>query len=122
MNLKSGQRRFRVFLEEGATGRGDDAWRYYELHGRCGRIWSYSETVLAMLVLSNRIGERVKRDRPDWKLFQNCENEMCFLVPDKELDEAAKVIFAKKRRYLNPEMKKKSIQTLKNYRLRSSPK
>lgn len=116
MNLKVDQSKYRVFLEEGSNGQNEEIWRYYELQGRKGRIWSYSKDILAMVVLSNRIGEKVRRDWPDWKLVQNGENEMCFLVPDKELDQAAKIVSPKRKRFLNPERKQKAIQTLKNYR------
>lgn len=111
MNLRN-QSHYRVFMEEGTQDRGEDAWRNYELRSRRGKIWSYSKTQLSLLILSNKIGLRVQRQFPGWRLFQNGDNEMCFVIPDKDFELAAEVIQAHKQRRLSEEQKAVAIGNL----------
>lgn len=111
VNLRD-QTHYRVFLEEGTQDRGEEAWRNYELRSRRGRIWSYSKTQLSLLILSNKIGLRVQRQFPNWKLHQNGDNEMCFIVPDKDFGLAAEVIQAYKQKHLSEAQKAVAIQNL----------
>lgn len=120
MNLRTDQTKYRTYLEEGHNANEVDAWRFFECRGRYGSIWPYSNTYLACLVLSNRIGEMVKRDYPHWKLTQDGENETTFILENKFLDEAADVISARKKRRMSPDQLEQSIKRLAKYRYNTS--
>ena len=105
MNLRLDQTKYRTYLEEGHHANEVDSWRFFEMRGPYGSCCPYSETHLSCLVLSNRIGERLRREKPHFRLIQNGENEMSFIIENKFLDEAAEIIQAKRKRQLKPEEK-----------------
>lgn len=115
MNLKKDQRRYRVFVEDGATGLGDDAWRYYELHGKYGKMWPYSQDTLALYVTSNILMNRIRREYK-WPIKQQGDFETVFLVPDKQFDIASQLLRFKKRRQLSQETKQRLISRLASLR------
>lgn len=92
-------------MEDGHSANELESWRFYEIRGKYGSIWPYSRTNLACLITTNRIGERVKRNYPHWKLIQNGNNEMCFMIENDFLHEASKIISARYKRQLTEEQK-----------------
>ena len=118
MDLRT-QRKYRIYLEEAHNAKELESWRFYEMRGFYGTIWPYSQTHLACLILSNRIGERIRREKPHWKLIQNGDNEMCFKLENKFIEEAAEVIRAKKKRRMTPEQKEKLVEMGRKHHFKS---
>ncbi|HEY6436556.1 MAG TPA: hypothetical protein VIY47_08200 [Ignavibacteriaceae bacterium] len=119
MNLKLDQKRYRVFLdesygEEKEPGKMADLWRYYELRGKYGILYAYSETHLVALVTSSRIAEKVKKAHL-WPIIQNGGTETAFKLENNHFRDAAQHIQARKRRVGNPE----NGLRLAKYRFRS---
>ena len=63
MDLKLDQKRYRVFMDESYVvetypGKEKDQRWYYELRGRYGILWPYSDTTIALLITSKQIANR----------------------------------------------------------------
>jgi hypothetical protein len=106
MNLKD-QKRYKVFLDESYSaekepGKDAEKWRYRELRGRHGFMYSYSGSEIAVCFTSMKIAAPVKREKR-WRCIQDGDFESVFLLPDAEWKEAARLIKAKKRPSFTPE-------------------
>ena len=106
MNLRTDQRRYKVFVDESyyaenEAGKSSELWRYYEIHGAYGIIYSNSRSKLGMFIKSNTIANRI--NEPEWKIIQNGQEERVYLLPNEDLDKAAKMIKARKKRQFTPE-------------------
>jgi hypothetical protein len=107
LNLKTEQRRYKVFIDdsyeaEKEPGKTFEQWRYYELRGKYGSVYPYSETDLAMCVTSPKIAGRIRREMPDWPVIQSGDEETVFKVANSTLFSCAEAIQAKKRRVISP--------------------
>jgi hypothetical protein len=120
MNL-SHQNKYKVFMDEAykyenELGKTREKWRYYELHGKFGMIYAYSHDCLGVQVKAGNVGEREKRSHPNWKIIQNADDSIVFKVKNSELDEASRVIRAKKRRKVS----QVTLDNLKKYQFKST--
>ena len=120
MNLKLDQKRYRIFMDESYAVEKDsearaEKWRYYELRGQHGSIWSYSKDELALLVTSITVSNRLKRAK-EWRVRQSGDFETVFLIPNAELELGASLIKARKRRIVTPEQAAKMSERLNGWR------
>ncbi len=120
VNLKIDQSRYKVFIEESYAVETDsearaEKWRYYELRGSLGDIYPYSISHLCVLIRSNRVGEKTRRLKPAWKLIQNGDDEMVFLLPNEELEQAALIVHPRKRRFMTEEQKARAAERLRRF-------
>ena len=86
MDLKTEQKRYKVFLDksfdvETDTESRKEKWRYYELHGPKHMVYPYSATHLA-LYMQTATTEHRNLPYPDWKLHQDGDEEVVWLLPN----------------------------------------
>lgn len=106
MNLKIDQNRYKVFLDESyktesESGKSNELWRYYEIRGKYGHIYPYSDSKLGMFITSNIISNKIHEK--EWKIIQNGQEERVYLLPNNDLDKASQYIKARKKRHLSPQ-------------------
>ncbi len=115
MNLREHQSRWIESFEESYQAETDPyekkaKWRYYEIRGRYGLIYSYSESQLAVCFNTKRVANRF-RSRKEWVRIMNGEEETVFLFPAQDLNMTAQAIKAKRRRQpLSSERRQKLIE------------
>lgn len=100
--------RFRIYLEESwgvETGRDvDDKLWYYELRGKYGAIYLYSlkNNLLAVHINSVVISNRVERGHKNiFELYLKLSEGGVFLFDPKNLEFAAKLIKARRRKQIS---------------------
>ncbi|MFN0116880.1 MAG: hypothetical protein ACKVQC_01130 [Elusimicrobiota bacterium] len=84
----------------------EDKWRYYEIQGRYGVIYPYSESHLAVYFTSLRVF-RDYSHQGKWMLIRQGDWEGVYIVPNDCLDEAAEAIKAYRKRHISTEHLKK---------------
>ena len=102
MNLKTDQRRYKVFLDpsyeaEKEDGKTKEQWRYYELRGKYGTIYPYSETLLGVCYTSKRKSESVLAEK-GYRVIQDGDEETVVVVDLKEFQYVAQSIKARLKR------------------------
>jgi hypothetical protein len=105
------QKKYRVYIEESydhetEEGKTFEKWRYQELRGKYGTVYPYSHDYLGVQVKAGKIGNKTRRQHPDWPVIQDCDDLIVFKVKNSELGEAAKIIQARVRRYLTEDQKR----------------
>ena len=114
MDLKLEQKRYRVYMDESykheaSEGKSRDIWRYYELRGPRSKVYPYSESQLALYInYSETIYRKFKYD--GWKIHQDGDDEVVWLLPNKDLDLAASIGKVYRRRILSEQQKKKLLE------------
>lgn len=106
MNLKTDQKIYRVYLEDGANANQVDAWRYFELRGKYGTIYPYSESHLAIQIKSSILANRVRRTKR-YPLLQDADDVVVFKAPDSELKSFASMLKCSKLRHLSEQQREK---------------
>jgi hypothetical protein len=108
MNLKTDQKRYRVFVDESYEAEKEDGkmanlWRYYELRGNFGILYPFSETELAVTITSSRIAQKATRKVLGWQVIQNGDDETTLKLQNKDFEAAVDLIRPRKRRLVSPE-------------------
>jgi hypothetical protein len=106
VNLKTDQRRYKIFEDESYAvekepGKTSEAWRYYELRGNNGYIYSYSADFLGVVITAPRVTEKVKKAF-DWPVLQSGTDETTFKVPDNHFEHAARFVKPRRKRIVSP--------------------
>lgn len=118
-------KQYKIFL--------DESWEYmenkseeekpwcYELRGKYGLIYPYDDSTLAVMVTSESIKGRLKRNfKGRVATFWDGDGEGVFLFDPGLIYEIAEMIRARRRRQLSPEAKEKLAnrgrEALKRYR------
>jgi hypothetical protein len=122
MNLKEDQKRYKVFMDESFMVETDtetrkEKWRYYELRGPAGSVYPYSETEMAVCILSNRIGYATHR-QTKWPIIQDGDMEIVLKLPASEWAKAADIVCARKRPQLSEATKERLRSFVKRYAFR----
>jgi hypothetical protein len=95
-----------------------DGWRYQEIKGKCGTVYPYSETQIAV-VLPTRAARRLLRLMgPELTLLQHADDERCYRADVKHATALVRFIKPKSRRKLTPEYKAALAARLALYRSR----
>jgi hypothetical protein len=93
-----------------------DGWRYQEIKGKCGMVYPYSETKIAV-VLPTRAARRLLRIMgPELTLLQHADDAMCYKADVKHAAALVRFIKPKSRRQLTPEHKATLAARLALYR------
>ena len=114
------QKKYRVMLEEGHSRNETEAWRYLEIHGRRGMVYPWNADILGVQVKAGKLGEKTRRAHKDWVVIQDADDLLVFKVPYKDLDEAAKIIHAYRKRHLSEEQKAKVAENFRKWRASNS--
>lgn len=123
MNLYH-QKRYRVFTDESwfvekEPGKDKEKWRYAELRGKYGMVYPYSYDWLGVQIKAGNVGEATRRANPGWAVIQDCDDFLVFKVKNEELDKAAGIVRARKRRAMTPEqaetMRKRGLMLAAKY-------
>ena len=126
---------FKISLDP-SYRRGDypEKWRYYEIRGKVGMLWPYSETHLVVLFyhswrsridtdgdviwIPSRRSQKGKRFqtlvRDDGEVVQDCDEATCIKVPNKYLSKALKFIDGQRKRRVSEAVKARLAQTSKS--------
>ena len=99
MNLKAIQHKYRVFKEPGYSS--IDKWGY-EIRGRDGMIYPYSETKLGVQVRAGIMANRIRRMKK-WPVIQDADDFVVFVADKGDLDFFARYVKARKRLIHSPE-------------------
>lgn len=99
MNL-SDQKRWRTTVSE-------DGDR--EIVGKYGTICQYEDGDLDVWVTNKRVACRLEKC---WTAEQHYDDAALFIRPYSDLNYAAKIIRARKRRHMSPEQKKKAVEKI----------
>ena len=113
LNKKYG-RKWRISLDESFDAEVDpitrkEKWRYYEIKGRHGMVYPYSENQLAVCVTSRVIAKRLSK-KEGVVMVLDAECETVFHFPESDLDLVAGAIRARKKRRLSPEQRSRLIK------------
>lgn len=93
-----------------------DSWRYQEIKGKCGLVYPYSETQIAV-VLPTRAARRLLRLMgTELTLLQHADDVRCFRADVKHTTTLVRFIKPKSRRQLSPEHKATLAARLALYR------
>lgn len=119
----SQQKKYKVFMDEsffcqlkGLKDKKEDKWRYCELRGKYGMIYPYSESLLGVQVKAGKKAEGLRRRNPSWKVVQDCDDFVVFLVDNQQLETVSGIIEAKRRRALSDESRKQLAERLSKVR------
>ncbi len=111
-----------------------EKWRYYEIKGRTGALWPYSETHLVVafyhswctrtdadgdvISIPSKRSKQAKHLRamagPDCDVVQDCDEATCFKVPNKYLHRALKSIEARQKRQVSEVVKERLREASKS--------
>ena len=75
-------------------------WAYFQIEGKHGLIYPYSQSRLAVWFQSKRIAEKFKAEK-GWVRLIEGDKEIIFLIPSDFLDKAAVAIKARKKRKIS---------------------
>jgi hypothetical protein len=124
---KSYGKRYRIFMDEAwymETAESnpdkmkDKPW-YYELRGKYGKVYLYSDknNILAVHVNSNVISRRIERENQDiFSLYLKTSEGSIFLFDQEHTEFVAKLIKAKRKRQYSPEYRQELITRAKSMR------
>jgi hypothetical protein len=101
--------KWRVTWEEGHTAREIEQIKFQIIKGRRGELNAWDLETIEVLVLSNTMSNRLKYEGR-WVVKNEYDDGMCFIVPKQEIDEACKVIKAKKVRHLSPKQRESAFR------------
>ena len=110
------QKKYKIFTDESypfsaETAPSKESWRYFELRGPYGALYGYHPDWLAVQVKAGIIGERTRRNHPEWKILQDADDLIVFKIKNSELEIGANIIKARKRKYLTDSHKDKLKKT-----------
>ena len=111
-----------------------EKWRYYEIRGKDGTLWPYSETHLVVLFyhswrsridadgdviwIPSRRSQKAKRFqtlvRDDGEVVQDCDEATCIKAPNKYLSKALRFIDAQRKRRVSEAVKARLAQASKS--------
>jgi len=95
-----------------------DGWRYQEIKGKCGTVYPYSETQIAV-VLPTRAARRLfKLMGPKLTLLQHADDAMCYRADFNHAETLVRFIRSKSLRRLTTEHKEALTTRLALYRNR----
>jgi len=120
MNLKTMQKRYRVYLEDGASHKDKEVWRYYEVRGARGSIHPYSQTKLCVLIRPGGTSMDVIR-AGKWELIRDTDDGREFLIGMADFSEAAELIQARRKRQVSPEQRAVYVERLRQYGFKKKP-
>jgi hypothetical protein len=120
MDLKLDQRKYRVFMDDSYAVETDtearrEKWRYYEVRGPRHMVYPYSLDRLA-LYMQTSMTEHRNFNYPGWTLFRDGDEEVVWLLPNKDFEIAAKLARAYKKRILSEEQKNRLANAGSKYR------
>jgi len=128
MDLKKEQKRYRVYLEDGASPQQVDVWRYYELRGTYGQICPYSESHLGIQITSPKIANRIKRLTTiglvgQYPIIQDADDMTVFKVPNDKLEFFALLLNCRKKRIVSDSERVRLAELSKKhgFKVKSSP-
>ncbi len=96
----------------------DKPW-YYELRGKYGKVYLYSDknNILAVHVNSNVISRRIERENQDiFSLYLKTSEGSIFLFDQEHTEFVAKLIKAKRKKQLSAQHKAKLIESGRAFR------
>lgn len=111
-DLKNFESKYKIFLD-GSKGkhRENRIWER-EIRGKHGCIYPYGyDGTLASTITSKRLLKRL--EDVCLRIIQEGDWEITFIFKPEDIDKVAKVIRARRKRKITPEMKKKLIERLK---------
>lgn len=76
------------------------SWPYQEIRGKCGWVYPYSETELAVVLPTCAALRLVKLMGPELTLLQHADDEMCYKADAKHAEALVRFIKPKSRRHL----------------------
>lgn len=114
MNFKTDQRKYRVYLENGANANQSDAWRYYELRGKFGNIYPYSEKEIGVQVNSQVYANRLKR-MGAWKVIQDADDFVVFVARNDEYSYFAEMLKCRRKRVVSERERQRLVEMGKKH-------
>jgi hypothetical protein len=113
-------KRYRIFVDdsfkaEKEKNKTEHRWRYVELHGKGGYVYSYSYTELAVVITGSKVANKVRRQHA-WKVIQDADDATVFLVPDSEAQVALSIIKPYRKKVLSDQDKARMSEILKRAR------
>ena len=82
--------------------------------GKYGQITRFPDGDLDVWITNVPVARRTERN--GWKVKNHYDDGALFIRPFEDLDAAARIIRAPKRRHLSPEQKAKAVERLAKYR------
>jgi hypothetical protein len=128
INLKESYgKRYKVFMDEAweceKNRQEEDKPWYYELRGKYGFIYPYGDTTLGVMVTSEIIKGRLKRDfKGRVNIFWDGDGEGVFLFNPTIIHEIAAMIKVRRKRQLSPEQRMKLVEAGQKYQFRHGDK
>jgi len=99
----------------------DEEKFYYEIKGKCGTVYPYSKTQVAVVLLTRAAGRLVKLMGSELVLLQHADDAICYKADAKHAAAIVRFIRPKRLRQLTSEHKAALAARLARYRL-TSPK
>lgn len=115
MNLEEKYgRKYRIFLDdaykaETTANKSADKWRYLELRGKYGYLYPYSSAQVAVAFTSIKVGNKLK-GRAGWKVLQDAEDAIVFLIPDEDIQFSIKALKIYRRRAISDSEKQNLVK------------
>lgn len=119
LELKCGKQ-FRIYLDESykaekMANKTEQRWRYIELRGKYGYIYSYSHTEVAVAVIGSKRAKKVRLTYK-WRIAQDSDDATVFVAPDSEIKDVCRIIKPFRQKNLSDKRKAELSEVLKSAR------
>jgi hypothetical protein len=94
---------YKVALDPTADGHRKPDPMYFVISCKHGEIYPFSDQMLAVLVTSTKIAQRMKREHPKLKVHQDADDAIVFLFSLDQFDLVAGYVHPRKKRHLSTE-------------------
>ena len=96
-----------------------EEWWYYEIKGKCGTVYPYSETQIAVVLPTRTARRLVKLMGSELTLLQHADDAMCYKADAKHTAAIVRFIKPKRLRQLTAEQRAAMVTRLARYRFKN---